>query len=77
MIGIFKVKIPIINLLDTISFILSTEAASPSYLNLIQILKNSTQVLLLKTVSLLLISLDLMNGNYQASIHFISNCFDL
>ena len=77
MIGIFKVKIPIINLLDTISFILSTEAASPSYLNLIQILKNSTQVLLLKTVSLLLISLDLMNGNYQASIHFISYCFDL
>ena len=77
MIGIFKVKIPIINLLDTISFILSTEAASPSYLNLIQILKNSTQVLLLKTVSLLLIPLDLMNGNYQASIHFISNCFDL
>ena len=77
MIGIFKVKIPIINLLDTISFILSTEAASPSYLNLIQILKKSTQVLLLKTVSLLLIILDLMNGNYQASIHFISNCFDL
>ena len=53
MIGIFKVKIPIINLRDTISFILSTEAASPSYLNLIQILKKSTQVLLLKTVSLL------------------------
>ena len=34
-------------------------------------------MLLLKTVSLLFIPLDLMNGNYQASIHFTSNCFDL